>query len=62
MTRAEINRLSRQFRIQKQNKGEKRPGFVLANSVAEASDLFQRLTGSFWLQPLFEPALHDPIT
>jgi len=38
MTRAEINRLSRKFRIQKQNKGENTPGFVFANSIAEACD------------------------
>jgi hypothetical protein len=36
MTRAEINRLSRQFRIQKQNKGENRPGFVFTNPEAGA--------------------------
>jgi len=38
MTRPENQPPQPQFRIQKQNKGGKRPGFVFANPGAEASD------------------------
>jgi hypothetical protein len=39
MTRVEIDRLTINFEIHKQNKGENAPGFVFANPVAEASGL-----------------------
>ena len=38
MTRVEIDRLTINFEIHKQNKGENAPGFVFSNSVAEARD------------------------